>query len=73
MNEHPLSDYKPKKSLSEVKIKGEWIPYGLMSKNFYTPYPKGEYLGTSKEIRIDGILLKPRDVEYHFWEKANDE
>jgi len=70
MNEHPLSDHKPKMSLSEVKINGKWITYGLMSQNFNTPYPKGEYLGTSKEIRIDGCLLKPRDVEYHFWMKA---
>lgn len=55
MHEHPLSDTKPKKSLSEVKIHGDWKTYGLMSKNFNTPYPKGEYIGTSKEIRIDGI------------------
>ncbi len=71
MQEHPLSDNVPKESVSEVSINGEWKIYGLMSKSYNTPYQHGRYLGTSKEIRIDGVLLKPRDVESHFWKKTN--
>jgi hypothetical protein len=70
MQEHPLSDHMPKKSVSEVKINGEWKIYGLMSKNCNTPYPKGEYLGTSKEIIINNSVHNPLEIEYHFWTKA---
>jgi len=70
MFESPLSEHLPKKSFSEVKISGEWKSYGLMSQNFNTPYQEGDYLGISKEIRINGIVHKPREVEYHFWKKA---
>jgi hypothetical protein len=59
----------PKKSHSEVKINGEWKTYGLMSKNLNTQYPKGKYLGTSKEIRINNSEHNPLEVEYHFWTK----
>jgi hypothetical protein len=70
MFESPLSENMPKMSLSEVKINGEWKTYGLMSQNFNTPYPKGKYLGTSNEIKIDGSEQKPLKVEYHFWSKS---
>ena len=70
MQEHPLSDHMPKTSLSEVKINGEWKIYGLMSKNFNTPYQRGKYLGISKEIKIDGSEQKSLKVEYHFWSKS---
>ncbi len=65
--EHPLSDNMPGESVSEVSINGKWKIYGLMSKNFNTPYQHGRYLGTSKEIRINGFVQKALEVEYHFW------
>jgi hypothetical protein len=67
--ESPLSEHPPKKSISEVKISGEWKTYGLMSSDFRTPYPKGKYLGTSHQIKIDDSEQKPLKVEYHFWMK----
>ena len=70
MYEYPLSEHPPKISHTEVKINGEWKTYGLMSKNFNTPYQQGKYLGVSKEIRIDDNVQRTRDVEYHFWKKA---
>jgi hypothetical protein len=70
MFESPLSEYRQKESLSEVRVKGAWKKYGLMSKNFNTPYQRGEYLGTSKEIKIDGSKQKPLKVEYHFWSES---
>ena len=70
MEEHPLSDHMPKISLSEVKINGEWKIYGLMTKSFNTPYPKGRYLGMSDEIRVNHSEHNPLKVEYHFWKKA---
>ena len=70
MQEHPLSDHMPKESHSEVKINGEWKMYGLMSLTFNTPYQHGRYLGTSKEIRINGFVQKALEVEYHFWSKS---
>ena len=70
MEERPQSEHSPKKSISEVKIKGEWKIYGLMSKSFNTPYQQGRYLGMSKEIKIDGSKQKPLKVEYHFWSKS---
>jgi hypothetical protein len=73
MEEHPLSDHMPKTSLSEVKINGEWKIYALMSKNYNTPYQLGRYLGMSTEIRLDGFCQNTLEVEYHFWEKADDE
>jgi hypothetical protein len=70
MVESPLSEHIPKESVAEVKISGDWKIYGLMSQKFNTPYPKGKYLGTSKEIRISDVALNLLDVEYHFWMKA---
>jgi hypothetical protein len=67
MEEHPLSDNMPKESLSEVIISGVRKSYGLMSKNFNTSFPKGEYLGKSKVIRINNLEQKPLEIEYHFW------
>ena len=67
MEEHPLSDHEPKESVSEVNINGEWKIYGLMSKSFNTPYMHGRYLGTSKEIRINGVVQEPRAKSFHFW------
>lgn len=72
MFERPLSENQPKECISEVKINGEWKKYGLMSKNISTPYQRGKYLGTSKEIRFDGRIQKPLDTELHFWEKAEE-
>jgi len=69
MEEHPLSDHMPKKSISEVRLKGTWKSYGLMSKSFNTPYLKGEYLGTSKTIRLNDSEHTTLEVEYHFWVK----
>ena len=73
MQEHPLSDSMSGESVSEVSINGEWKIYGLMSKSFNTPYQHGRYLGASKEIRINGFVQKALEVQYHFWEKADDE
>jgi hypothetical protein len=70
MFESPLSENMPKKSVSEVKINGEWKIYALMSKNYNTLYQQGRYLGMSKEIKIDGSKQKPLKVEYHFWSKS---
>ena len=73
MEEHPLSDHMPKESVSEVKINnGDWNVYGLMSKSFHAPFQHGRYLGLSRDIRIDGVAQKALEVEYHFWEKADD-
>ena len=72
MEERPLSEHAPQESLSEVKINGEWKTYGLMSKNFNTQYPKGRYLGTSHQIKIDDSEQKPLKVEYHFWMKVEE-
>jgi hypothetical protein len=68
--ESPLSEHPPKKSISEVKINGKWKSYGLMSQNLNAPYQRGDYLGTSNEIRIDGFAQKALEVEYHFWSKS---
>jgi len=70
MEEHSLSEFRDKKYLTEVKIKNRWIEYGICAKNPNTMLIKGEYIGTSKEIRIDGDVQKPFAVEYNFWEKA---
>jgi hypothetical protein len=71
MYEYPLSEYPFKAAHTEVKINGEWITYILMSQNFNSPYQRGTYLGVSNEIRINGVVQRPRDVEYHFWKKAD--
>lgn len=68
--ENHLSDHH-KTSLTEAKIIGEWKTYSLMSKIFYTPYQHGKYLGTSTNIRIDGVVQRAREVEYHFWETVD--
>jgi len=47
--------------------------YGICSEDFNTKLIKGEYLGMSKEIRIDGAVQKPFEVDYHFWEKEEGE
>jgi hypothetical protein len=65
--ESHISDHV-KTSLTETKINGEWKTYRLMSKIFYTPYRHGKYLGKSTDIRVDGVVQRSRDVEYHFWE-----
>ncbi len=70
MQEHPLSDNMPKESVSEVSINDKWKIYGLMSQSYNTPFSKGKYLGTSKEIRINNIERKPLKVECHFWMKS---
>jgi hypothetical protein len=70
MLERPLSEHAPKEALTDVKVNGEWKTYSLMSKRFNTPYPKGKYLGTSNEIKIDGTEQKPLKVEYHFWSES---
>ncbi len=70
MFESPLSEFRNKKWHTEVKINGKWITYGICSEDINTKLIKGEYLGTSKEIRIDGEEQKPFAAEYHFWEKA---
>ena len=72
MEEHPLSQIIIKESVSEVKTAdGVWKKYGLMSKNYNTPYPKGKYLGKSKEIRINSVAHPHLECEYHFWDKGN--
>jgi hypothetical protein len=42
-----------------------------MSQNFNTPYQRGEYLGTAKEIRIDGFGQNTLEVEYRLWAKTD--
>ena len=70
MFESPLSEFRNKKWHTEVKINGKWITYGICSEDINTKLIKGEYLGISKMIRIDGEILKPREVGLHFWKKA---
>jgi hypothetical protein len=67
MEQSPLSEFRDKKWHNEVKINGKWITYGICSENFNTKLIKGEYIGTSKEIRIDGKIQKIREVKFHFW------
>jgi hypothetical protein len=70
MEESPLSELRDKQWNTEVKINGKWVVYDICSEDFNTKLIKGKYLGVSKEIRIDGEILKPREVGLHFWEKA---
>ncbi len=68
--EHSLSEFRDKEYLTEVKIKNRWIEYRFCSENPTSNVIKGDYIGTSKEIRIDSEVQKPFEVEYHFWLKA---
>ncbi len=72
MFERPLSEFRDKQWHTEVKINGKWIVYGIWSEDFNSKLIKGEYLGTSKEIRIDGAVQNPLEVEYHFWKKVEE-
>jgi len=65
-----LSEFRDKKWHTEVKINGNWINYGICSQDFNTKLIKGDYLGVSKKIRIDGTTLRPWETEYHFWKSA---
>jgi len=70
MYEHPLSERMSKEWLTEVKIDGKWMVYGICSEGPNTRLIKGEYLGMSNEIRIDGRAQKPRPSQLHFWKNA---
>jgi hypothetical protein len=72
MHEYPLSENHQRTYHTKVKIKNKWLSYGLMNQDYKTPYPKGKYLGSSREIMIDGSVQKPFNYEYHFWKKTNE-
>ena len=72
MLESRLTEFRNKNWLNEVRINGKWMVYGLCAEDFNTRLIKGEYLGISKEIRIDGTKQNPFKIEYHFWMKAEE-
>ena len=56
---------------AEVLIDGEWYEYAICDKdkNLVTTFPLGECLGSSTEVRIDGVRQGSWDEVYHFWGK----